>query len=83
MARCHFVHAAWCTPVAYAPQGIDLHMEPIAGDVVYWVKNEGKAVLITQRTLIFDEDHQSVSVLFKVNELPAIEQEGITQQLTR
>ncbi|MHC8314379.1 hypothetical protein [Pseudomonas sp. LB3P31] len=71
MAKCHFVHTACCTPVKYAPQGTFLDREPIVGDIVYWPRHEGKAVLITQRTIIFDESDKVISVMFKVDELPA------------
>jgi hypothetical protein len=83
LANCHFVHAACCTPIQDAPQGIFLHREPNVGDVVYWSRNKGKAVLVKQRTIIFDENDDVISVLFKVDELPAEEEEAITGVLAR
>jgi hypothetical protein len=83
MAKCHFVHARCCTPVKEAPQGYVLHREPIVGDIVYWNRNAGKAVLIKQRTIIYDENDEVISVLFKVDELPTEDESAITQILAR
>ena len=83
MANCHFVHASCCTPIEDAPQGIFLHREPVVGDIVYWKRNNGKAVLVKSRTIIFDENDEVVSVLFKVDELPTEDGSAITQILAR
>jgi RNA binding exosome subunit len=38
---------------------------------------------VKQRTIIFDENDDVISVLFKVDELPAEEEEAITGVLAR
>lgn len=83
MSICHFVHAQCGTPVAHVPQGNVLANEPMKDDIVYWPQNPDKALLVTRRTVVIEEDG-TTSVFFAVREIPSSEPDlSVAIQTTR